>query len=143
MHLKARVIKKPKGNGISPEGCKKQMQIWRQPGNYFFALCRSLFVFFCWLCVFATLATFAYLYFIYGSFCTFSLPLAFSFEVPIYQGSFYIVQQCHLFVNLFLLGLYELDFFNILQKILWLYAYSVCLFFYHLLKVGYSYKWNY
>ena len=50
----ARGIKKPKGNGIRPEGCKK---------------------------IDANLAVIR----------TFSPPLASAFEVPIYQGSFYIV----------------------------------------------------
>ena len=42
----ARGIKKPKGNGISPEGCKKIDANLALPCNFFFALCRSLLVFF-------------------------------------------------------------------------------------------------
>ena len=34
----ARVIKKPKGNGISPEGCKKIGANLASPCNYFFCI---------------------------------------------------------------------------------------------------------
>jgi len=46
MLFTARGIKKPKGNGIRPEGCKKIDANLALPCNFFFALCRSLLVFF-------------------------------------------------------------------------------------------------
>ncbi len=88
MQFIARVIKKPKGNGISPEGCKKIDANLALPCNYFFALCRSLFVFFRWLCAVATLANFAYFNFLYGSYQVFSQVPALSFEMPVQNGSF-------------------------------------------------------
>ena len=142
MLFSARVIKKPKGNGISPEGCKKIGANLALPCNFFFALCRSLLVFFGWLCALPRLLLLHSYIFFMVVISTFSPPLTPAFEVPIYQGSFYFVQQCHLFVNLLLLGFYELYFFYILYEIFWLYAYSVCLFLYYLLKIRYSYKWN-
>ena len=116
MLFSARVIKKPKGNGISPEGCKKIGANLASPCNYFFCIMPQSFGFF-WLalCV-ATLATFAYLYFFMAFISTFQPLLAPTFEVPIYQGSFDIVQQCHLFVDLFLLGFYKFYFLYIFCK---------------------------
>ena len=136
----ARVIKKPKGNGISPEGCKKIGANLASPCNYFFCIMPQSFGFFWFALSVATLATFAYLHFFMAVIRTFSPPLAPAFEVPIYQGSFYIVQQCHLFVNLFLLGFYELDFLHIFCKVFFIDY--LCLFLHYLLKIAYSNKWN-
>ena len=48
----ARVIKKPKGNGISPEGCKKQMQIWLCLATFFlhYAVVFWFFLLASWVC---------------------------------------------------------------------------------------------
>jgi hypothetical protein len=43
----------PKGNGISPEGCRKMRLIFAKHSLIFSALCRSLLVGCCWLCALA------------------------------------------------------------------------------------------
>ena len=87
----ARVIKKPKGNGISPEGCKKIDANLALPCNFFFALCRSLLVFFVGFVGLPPLLLLHIYIFFMAVIRTFSPPLAPAVEVPIYQGSFDIV----------------------------------------------------
>ncbi len=116
MLFTARVIKKPKGNGISPEGCKKIDANLALPCNYFFALCRSLLVFFVGFVGLPPLLL-LHIYICFMAFIsTFQPLLAPTFEVPIYQGSFDIVQQCYLFVDLFLFGFYKFYFLYIFCK---------------------------
>ena len=50
----------PKGNGISPEGCRKMRLIFAKHSLIFSALCRSLLVGCFWLCALARRSIFAH-----------------------------------------------------------------------------------